>query len=73
MIHVINFNSTGVGVYNSTCKCWKNISKNKMKSLKYLSTNLIDMYTMQLIIVVFFCKNLSRHRVYLHNWIKGLR
>ena len=24
MIHVISFNSTGVGVHNSTCKCWKN-------------------------------------------------
>ena len=24
MIHVISFNSTGVGVYNSTCKCCKN-------------------------------------------------
>ena len=24
MIHVISFNSTGVGVHNSTCKCCKN-------------------------------------------------
>ena len=45
------------------------VSKNKMKSLKYLSTNLIDMtfFVYNAIIVVFFCKILSRHRVYLHN------
>ena len=45
------------------------VSKNKMKSLKHLSTNLIDMtfFVYNAIIVVFFCKILSRHIVYLHN------
>ena len=42
------------------------------EKFKTISTNLIDMYNLHAIIVVFFCKNLSRHRVYLHNWIKGL-
>ena len=47
------------------------VSKNKMKSLIYLSTNLIDMtffvYNAIIHVVVFFCKSFSRHRVYLHN------
>ena len=42
------------------------VNKNKMKSLKYLSTNLIDMtfFVYNAIIVVFFCKSLSRQSLF---------
>ena len=52
------------------------VSKNKMKSLKYLSTNLIDMtfFVYNAIIVVFFCKSLlDIEFIYITAWIKGLR
>ena len=74
-VHVIIFNSTGVQCrcIHSTWKCWKNVRKNKTKRLRHLnSTNLIDMYNFHAIIVVFFCKILSRHKVYLHKKKKKL-
>ena len=77
MIHVIIFNSTGVGPIVYTIQHVSvermHVSNNKMKSLKYLSTNLIDM--------TFFCIQcnysclffLDIEFIYITAWIKGLR
>ena len=46
MIHVISFNSTGVGVYNSTCKCCKNELWSSLESCSqyFLNKNFMVSY-----------------------------
>ena len=40
MIHVISFNSTGVGVYNSTCTCIVSVARTNSEAVLNLVYNI---------------------------------